>query len=468
MVPGDTSAVMQGPLALPMPRALVQRIAPVQERYPVRYWVTLAYMTGLPNFVHFDPTGLTHKQGLVNLSSLISLAYTAIAALMLVGLTALSREGLFVRRFNFKAGLWIAMFLGLGVSTLLEPAPKFFTPRATDTLTSFYQLLQWAMGFLMILTLYSRETAERAPTMITQFIVRMCWATMIPIWIMVPLAPSLAYISEDGTRSTVARLGGVALHPSMVALMASVIFLHSLLLLRGPRRLLGCAFALLSMVLTYTRSTEIIFLLVLWIYLLFLSRGRSLRWLGVATLLIAIAAGALFSQKLDAYLSRGQSAADVSSGSGRTLVWEVGMRAWAERPLLGYGFISGPRNAFRDNWKQAHWLPPHAHNEFVQALMSGGLVSGGLIIWLYLYMTWKGLQRARADPQTTFFFLVWLELLFISIASTNITTGFGKPSILLIACFLMFVVEDRRAAATQPSLRMLARPALSRLSATEA
>lgn len=426
-------------------------VAPVQQRYPVRYWLTLAYFTGVPNFVHFDPTGLTHKQGLFNPSSLIDIGWTLFTATALLVLTALSREGFFLRKMDYNVRIWVALFLGLCLSTLLEPAPKFFAAKATDSLISLYRLGQWAMCFLLIVGLYSRETKERAPAMLTQFIVRMCWGTLLPIWIMVPLAPSLAYVSEDGAHGSVPRLGGIALHPSMVALLASIIFLHGFILLRGNRRFVSCAFALTSLALTYTRSTQMVFLAVFWIYLLFLARQRSLRWVGVAGLILALAGGAVFHRKVEGYLSRGQSVADVSSGSDRTIIWQVGLKAWAERPLIGYGYISGPKNAFKDNWKLAHWLPPHAHNEFVQALMSGGLLSGGLIIWFYLYITWKSFRRARHDEISTLYFLFWLELLFISVVSTNITTGFGKPGVMFIGCFFVLVVEGRRVAVVAPS-----------------
>ena len=421
-------------------------VASVQQRYPIRYWLTLGYLTGLPNFVHFDPTGLTHKQGLFNPSSLIDIGWTSITAVALIILTVLSREGFFLRKFKFHGGIWIALLLGLALSTLLEPDPKFFAAKATDSLVSLYRLGQWALCFLLIVGLYSRETEERAPAMLTQFMVRMCWGALIPIWIMVPLAPSLAYISEDGVSGGIPRLGGIALHPSMVALLASIIFLHGFIMLRGTKRIASCAFASITLALTYTRSTQIVFLVVFWVYLLFFARRSSLRWIGVCGLFLVLAGGVVFHSEVESYLSRGQRASDVSAGSDRTIVWQVGMKAWAERPIVGYGYISGPKNALRDNWKMTHWLPPHAHNEFVQALMSGGLLSGGLIVWFYLYITWKGLWRARYDDTSTLFFLFWLELLLISIASTNITTGFGKPGVMFIGCFLVLVVEGRQKA----------------------
>jgi O-antigen ligase len=423
----------------------------VQQRYPVRYWLTLAYVTGIPNFIHFDPTGLTHKNGLFNSSSLSDIGFTALMVVMFVIVTALSREGLFVRKFKFNGWIWLALLIGLTLSTLLQPDPRFYPPKATDALVSLFRLGQCALGFLLIVSLYSRAEEEEAPGMLTQFIVRMCWANLVTAWVMAPIVPSLAYTSEDGTAGGIARLGGIAINPSMIALEAAVVFLHSFLMLRGSRRVIGCLLSLLSLGLTYTRSTQIVCLFVFCLYLIFLSPRRSVRWLGVGSVLLAICTGFVFQSKVESYILRGQREADAATADGRTAIWEVAVQAWAEHPILGYGYISGPRNAIRDNWREAHWLPPHAHNEFLQALLSGGIVSGGLIIWLYAYITWKGFRRARDNEQTMFFFLVWLILVFISVVSTNITTGFGKPGVFFLGCFLILVAEAHKSPATRPA-----------------
>jgi O-antigen ligase len=237
----------------------------------------------------------------------------------------------------------------------------------------------------------------------------------------------------------------------MIALEAAVVFLHSFLILKGSRRVFGCLFSLLSLALTYTRSTQIVFLLVFLLYLIFLSPRRSVRWLGIGTVLLAVCVGAVFHNNVESYMLRGQTEADASSANGRTAIWDVAVHAWAEHPILGYGYISGPKNAIRDNWREAHWMPPHAHNELLQALLSGGVLSGSLIIWLYAYITWKGCRRARYNEQTTFFFLIWLNLVFISVVSTNITTGFGKPGVFFIGCFLILAVEARKSPTTRPA-----------------
>ena len=51
------------------------------------------------------------------------IGFTAVMAVMFVVVTALSREGLFVRKFKFNGAIWPALLIGLTLSTLLQPDP---------------------------------------------------------------------------------------------------------------------------------------------------------------------------------------------------------------------------------------------------------------------------------------------------------------------------------------------------------
>ena len=418
-------------------------VTSVQRRYPVRYWVTLAYFVGLPNFIHFDPTGRTHNYGLFNLTSLTDIVTTMMAAGMLVLLTALGREPLFVRKVRFDAGLWLLLLLSLTLATVLQPAPKLGVFKATDVIMSLYRLGQCLLGFLLIVSLYSRASEEEAPRLLTQMVARISWATLAMIFVMAPIVPSLAYVSEDATLGSVPRLGGIAIHPSMIALSGSIVFLHSFLFLRGSRRVAGCAIALVALTLSYTRSNQVVFVLACLVYVLFITRKRSLRWVGVASVMAALAGGVALHSTVDQYLARGQSQADVDSLGGRAATWEAGMEAFWQRPMLGYGFIAGPKNAMHDVWRETHWVPPHAHNDFIQALMSGGVLTGALTAWLYLYTFWMGCRRARMSLDATFFFLIYIQLLVTAVVSTNLMTGFGKPALYFVMSYLVLVVPSK-------------------------
>jgi O-antigen ligase len=418
----------------------------VQKKYPVRYWLTFAYLTGLPNFVHFDPTGRTHDYGLFNLTSLSDIGLTLFVVTGFLIVSILSRQKPFLRKIEFGGGVWIALMLSFGVASLLQPDYRLTTPGSEpkDILIALFRLGQWGLALILLPSLCSRASEEEVPTLITQLIARMCWVDIAIVWIMLPIAPSLAYVSEDGTTDSVARLGGILLHPALVALLSSVAFLHSLLLLSGFRRTIGCVISLVTLMLTYTRSAQIIFLFALWIYLVFFPPKRIWRWVGIFSLLATIAAGVVLHSAVQSYISRGQREADVNSFSGRTEIWQVAAEAGMQRAFLGYGYISGPRNILRDNWRETHWLPPHAHNEFFQAFLSGGFLSVILVAWIYLYVLWVGCRRARFQAQTKFFLLIWIQLTVTTITSTNITTGFGRVGALLLACLIALYPEGKR------------------------
>jgi hypothetical protein len=54
-----------------------------QKRYPIRYWIFVAYAVGVPNFVKFDGSGRTHEFGLFNPTSISTIILTLSCAFLL-------------------------------------------------------------------------------------------------------------------------------------------------------------------------------------------------------------------------------------------------------------------------------------------------------------------------------------------------------------------------------------------------
>lgn len=121
--------------------------------------------------------------------------------------------------------------------------------------------------------------------------------------------------------------------------------------------------------------------------------GRLWRWLlRGATALAALGIGAL---GLALLAGLGSTAADnIQTLTGRTYIWDTTLRIWWERPIFGYGVGLWESQAFRDE----HGRFAHAHNQFLQALGSAGLVGlAGLLV--YLRVAWRTAARAApADP----------------------------------------------------------------------
>jgi hypothetical protein len=93
--------------------------------------------------------------------------------------------------------------------------------------------------------------------------------------------------------------------------------------------------------------------------------------LGTAVSLYWLVAPAPFTTVID-YLRRGQDTAGLASFSGRTLIWERVMTKALESPIVGHGY--GVTRLTMGGLPGEDWEPSHAHNEFVEASYSMGLV----------------------------------------------------------------------------------------------
>ncbi len=79
--------------------------------------------------------------------------------------------------------------------------------------------------------------------------------------------------------------------------------------------------------------------------------------------------------------------------TGRTELWERSLSAVAERPLFGWGWDAYWRGYFSPShelWVQLPWLPPHAHNAFIDYLLVLG-VPGAM---LFAALLARGVTRA--------------------------------------------------------------------------
>ena len=147
-----------------------------QRQYPLLYWTTMAYIVGIPNFVHFDVTG--RKLNPINLSSISLVFQVAITGYVLVVMLLLERRPIAVRKIRFDLGLWVALLLVLMLATVFEPASRLTPPTTMTLLLSLFRLAQWVIAFVLIVALYSRTPPARATELVVEVIGRSSW-----IWI---------------------------------------------------------------------------------------------------------------------------------------------------------------------------------------------------------------------------------------------------------------------------------------------
>jgi len=100
--------------------------------------------------------------------------------------------------------------------------------------------------------------------------------------------------------------------------------------------------------------------------------------------------------------------------TGRTFLWDFALKMADLRPTLGYGF-DGFWQAYNGSgggmMKTGLWQDSEAHNAFLEAYLSGGVVGLSLTVGLLLYLAVKSLAALVRDPSSaTVFFAVCATL----------------------------------------------------------
>ena len=95
---------------------------------------------------------------------------------------------------------------------------------------------------------------------------------------------------------------------------------------------------------------------------------------------------------------------------------KLGWEAFLDRPIFGYGL-----NNFRTLYEQATGLSTYSHNNFIEILVSGGLVGALLYYFIYGYVFVKLLKPAfvKREPTAIILFAINLVLIGLQIATIS-------------------------------------------------
>ena len=343
------------------------------------------------------------------------------------------------RRVYFSGWLWAPLLAIFFIASLCEPTFHTQANTRTDLYISIYRLAEWVLAFALLLSLYSREPVDNSANLMASLLSHICWAYIAIVWLVLPIAPHLAYsVGSDDPSGARARLGGILIHPDLLATLSGIACFHALLRLSGPVRIIAFAIALVTNILTYSRSGEAVLLFALTAYIIFFGHGLA-RLLGGLVGVLMLASATLYANRIIGYLARGNGLNNITTLSDRTYVWNDAVTAIKLRPLLGYGFISGAKNALKEQWKYSHWVPPHTHNELLQALLSGGILAGILVLFLFATVLWCSIRLSRNGPTFVFFLFALVQLTLFSILVPLVTTQFGVMAAAFIILFIGIV-----------------------------
>jgi O-antigen ligase len=175
------------------------------------------------------------------------------------------------------------------------------------------------------------------------------------------------------------------------------------------------------------------------------SRKPAVRWATVGLLAAIASVVAAFSKLIVAYLARGQDFRTIASLDNKVPVWQACWAAIKQRPILGYGYIIGAKNTIRDHWLYpSQWIPPHAHNDLIQAALQVGLPACLILIYLYIWLLIKCVKTARVSREHLFLFLLVIQLTVIAITGMVLSYTFSSLGAVLILCYLGFSRHDER------------------------
>jgi O-antigen ligase len=193
------------------------------------------------------------------------------------------------------------------------------------------------------------------------------------------------------------------------------------------------------------QSRGAIFGLAASVLFLMLAGGRTLRFVGisvVALIMFSVATGVVPEgtvERIREHLSRGQSAEEFASMTGRTRTWEV---AWAfAQDSLFYGHgMQADRFLFRE----------HVHNTYMYALLAGGLVGLALflagLVWAWTLMVRLSLSRLVDHVgERTHFLQASAILVFFSVRSVTEVSGamFAVDLVVMVPAILYLTILNQ-------------------------
>lgn len=419
--------------------------------YLLLFWVWVANM---PAIVAFDPSGIT-KADLFNPQSI-----GRIAMFFLVGL------GFVFNYFNTSrkqaaampkvGGLFVLPMLIFGWYVI----DALVVLRGQDLLLALYRIAEWVLLLLLIAAIVGRAPAN--PVERENWLLRVVFAVLLFMllitMVMLPIFPNWIYhVGQSG----VGRLQNPFAHPNTLGVMAGMAFFY--FLERKPRLFrLGMLLALGIMVATYSRGAWAGFAVATAFYLYLRPRTMQGRFFVVMAMVFAAAftwvTQDLFIDSVQRILARGGAVTSLTTASERTEVWQASRVLIKEEPWFGHGFVAGPKklaDVMAGGKTATYFRAPHAHNEFVQTQINGGILAT-LLLAMFLIRTLYLLKALAGYASPNFFRCVtaWIIMIWsFGMLTPNIS---GQLLILGSLLLYLYVVlellysEKRAAMSTSP------------------
>jgi len=342
-----------------------------------------------PGFVTFDPTGLTHEFGLINVQSISRIAIYLLLGFVFVATVANTERRSTLARENRYYGLTHGMelFLFIYMSYCIT---GLFVSSVTSIFLISYRASEWFLVILLCCYAFPFTNSAReshvaltsAFTNLAKAIVTIIAATVLLGSLFLPdIAHS--YSIETGTF----RLGGYLYHPNALGVLSGIGTILFWFCSKSRIEKLWAVVLLVIMLLTYSRGAVLGFIISV-VYISIITKNIA-RIGGFAFVICAIVIfyysfGSMYvDEQIISILQRGGDRSGLTTLSARTFVWEAALTSISASPLTGHGFIVGPKS-LGELVGQPWWHAPHAHNDILNAAVGGGLVVATLTAAIYV------------------------------------------------------------------------------------
>ena len=357
----------------------------------------LLSLYGMPGILRFDITGVTHQHGLFNLQSFSRIAvYLSIG--IIVFLFFIGIEKLRVNRYTFSNFRLPFIYYSLAI---LISVPML---KGIDFILSGYFVFEWTTFFILFY-LYVNEQNKYSLSLAIQDIILLIWIKIITLLIILPIFPSIGIFFEQSLG--IIRLGGYFVGPNVLGTLVALLASYYYFYYKGPNyKKYGIfIFAVLILFATNSRGALLSFILAFSFSLIGSKKGLNHLILFYFGGFIAV----IMITYID-YLMRGLDISNLMTLSERIPLWGKYAFEFPQSPIIGFGFISGVKNLGLIIPK-IHWVAPHAHNDLIQSIMSGGIVMGVLTFGIYVSL-YRKCYKSSLTGKSQLLMKNWFIILF--------------------------------------------------------
>ena len=240
------------------------------------------------------------------------------------------------------------------------------------------------------------------------------------------------------------RFGGSVIHPNSLSVMLLLLCLNTRFVYGRQFFYTAGLIALPFLVLTASRFGLVIFTLIYFLDLMTMFKQRTLAAIVLCVCFVTL--GSFLIEKLTSILMRGDSIDYLLSGAGRFAVWYSALQIITSNLsnlIFGVGFSSATEQVneiLQNELAIHHWKVPNAHNEYLQIMLSFGII-GSIIYLKLLYKTFVSISEVQYIKYRSSFYLMLITIMLYGLTWTTTSYYLNFCTLYMVILWHAYKVE---------------------------